>query len=462
MRIERVLLEHEREVAGGRRLAGDVVAGDQDRAGVRLLQAGEQAERGRLARPGRTEQHQELAVGDVEVDPVDGGHVAEVLADAPQRDLSHRRSPDTDRCRAHDRRAHRTPPGAPGRTRFRRSRPAPPAGGDGVRARSWPWAVSTVTIWVVPRYSVPNTSPRSGDASLKRTNSGRTPSASGPRAQDSRSAGTAICAPSMVTEDCPASTAPLEPQKAHRRAADEVGDEHGAGTLVDRPRGADLLDDAVVHDDDPVGHRHRFHLVVRHVQGRRVHALVQGAELAAHQLAHLRIERPERLVHQERPGLAHDGPPEGHPLAVAAGQPRHPAVEKVPDAEQRRGLLDPPPAFPARHALALQGKGDVVAHRHVRIEREELEHEGDVAPRGPKARHVLAVEQDLARGRQLQARDHPQRRRLAAPRRAQHDEELPALNGERGVVHRHEVVEALLDVPYADLGHHVTPGSGSR
>ena len=112
-------------------------------------------------------------------------------------------------------------------------------------------------------------------------------------------------------------------------------------------------------------------------------------------LAHLRIQGAERLVHQERHRLAHDGAAKGDALAVSARQPRHPPVEEVLDAQERRGLLDAPPAFPARHTLALQGKGDVVVYRHVRVEREELEHECDVAARRPQKRHVLAVEQDL-------------------------------------------------------------------
>ena len=93
VRIERVLLEDEREVAGGRRLAGHVAAADPDMALVRLLQPRDEAERGGLAGPGRAEQHQELAVRDVEIHPFDGGHVAEALADAQQRDISHGRSP---------------------------------------------------------------------------------------------------------------------------------------------------------------------------------------------------------------------------------------------------------------------------------------------------------------------------------------------------------------------------------
>ena len=84
----------------------------------------------------------------------------------------------------------------------------------------------------------------------------------------------------------------------------------------------------------------------------------------------------------------------------------------------------------ARHALAHKRKADVLAHVHVRVEREELEHEGDVALGCALEGDVLAVEQDFSRGRQLEPGDHPERRRLAAAGGPEHDEELAVLDGE--------------------------------
>ena len=49
---------------------------------------------------------------------------------------------------------------------------------------------------------------------------------------------------------------------------------------------------------------------------------------------------------------------------------------------------------------------------------------------------ILAIEQDAARGRQLQARDHPQRRGLAAAGGAENDEERAVLHGEVDALHR--------------------------
>ena len=59
-----------------------------------------------------------------------------------------------------------------------------------------------------------------------------------------------------------------------------------------------------------------------------------------------------------------------------------PLVEQASDLQDARRLVDLLRDLPPRHALRDQREGDVAAHVQVRIEREELEHEGDVALRG--------------------------------------------------------------------------------
>ena len=58
------------------------------------------------------------------------------------------------------------------------------------------------------------------------------------------------------------------------------------------------------------------------------------------QLAELRVERAERLVHEKHLRAAHDGAAERHALAVAAGETGHAAVEDVVDAQEPRRLFD--------------------------------------------------------------------------------------------------------------------------
>ena len=72
--------------------------------------------------------------------------------------------------------------------------------------------------------------------------------------------------------------------------------------------------------------------------------------------------------------------------------------------------------------------------------------------KGGLADDVDAVEEDPALVRLLEAGDHPQRRGLAAPARAEQSEERAAVDLEVQVAHRHEVAEALGDARAPTLG----------
>ena len=249
-------------------------------------------------------------------------------------------------------------------------------------------------------------------------------------------------------------------QEVHRGAAEEAGYEHRARPVVDLERRAGLEDLAAIHHGDTVAHGHGLDLVVGDVDRGRGDPVVQPTQLLAHQLAELGVERAQRLVHQEGLGPADDRAAQRDPLAVAAGQPADRLVEQVLDVQEARDLADALADLGAAGALGGQREGQVLAHVHVRVEREELEHEGNVALGRAQVGHVLAIEQDLAGGRDLQAGDHPQRRGLAAARRAEQHEELAVVHRQVGVVHRDEVAKGLVQVLDADLGHGVTPGNG--
>ena len=81
------------DVAAVGRDAREVDAVEQDLAGARRLEAGDHPQRRRLAAAGGPEQREELARGDLEVDPVDRDRVLELLAQSPQDHLTtgHRR-----------------------------------------------------------------------------------------------------------------------------------------------------------------------------------------------------------------------------------------------------------------------------------------------------------------------------------------------------------------------------------
>ena len=95
------------------------------------------------------------------------------------------------------------------------------------------------------------------------------------------------------------------------------------------------------------------------------------------------------------------------------------------------------------HALAAQPERHVLEHAHVREQRVGLEHHVHVALVRRGRGDVPAVQPDGAAGGLLEARDHPHRGGLAAPRRAEHGEELTLADGQ---------------VDAADGGDHLAPG----
>ena len=103
-------------------------------------------------------------------------------------------------------------------------------------------------------------------------------------------------------------------------AADEFGDERGAGLLVKLDRRAHLLELAAVHHDDLVAHRQRLGLVVRDEHRRDAEPLLDVADLVAHLVAQLGIEIRQRLVEQQDRWADDQRAGQRHALLLAAGQ----------------------------------------------------------------------------------------------------------------------------------------------
>jgi len=106
--------------------------------------------------------------------------------------------------------------------------------------------------------------------------------------------------------------------KVHGRAADKSCDEQVGRVVIDLTWGADLLEDARVHDRDAIAHRHRLYLVVRDVDERGLQVAVKLLQLDSRLAAQLGVEVRERLVEKEDLGVAYDRAAEGHALALAA------------------------------------------------------------------------------------------------------------------------------------------------
>jgi hypothetical protein len=91
------------------------------------------------------------------------------------------------------------------------------------------------------------------------------------------------------------------------------------------------------------------------------------------------------------------------------------AVEELAEAEHASDLLDAALALVARHLAHLEAEGDVVAHRHVRVQRIVLEHHCDVPLLRLERVNDAIPDPDLPLCDRLEAGRHPERGGLSAP-----------------------------------------------
>ena len=175
-------------------------------------------------------------------------------------------------------------------------------------------------------------------------------------------------------------------------------------------------------------------------------ALAKDAiELAAQFLAQLVVEVGERLVEEQDPSLASEGPGDGDALLLAAGQLLGTPVEERRQTEQLGDLPNPGLHRRRRPLLAATERGgDVVEHRHRRVVDELLIDEGDVAVTDRSSGDVLAVDDDLPGGRRLESGGDAHQRRLAGQRRSGEDVQA-TLEGEVDAGEPGLTVDDLLD-----------------
>ncbi len=141
------------------------------------------------------------------------------------------------------------------------------------------------------------------------------------------------------------------------------------------------------------------------------------------------------------------------PLALPTRELCRLPVEQLVETERLRRLEDQTLAFVCRDLAGPERELDVLAHRHVRVERVALEDHGDVAVLRFHVVDDAVPDPDRALRRNLEPGDHAERRGLAAPRRTEEHEELPVEDLEREVVDRDHIAESLRDVLQHHPGH---------
>ena len=179
------------------------------------------------------------------------------------------------------------------------------------------------------------------------------------------------------------------------RVPDEVRGEHRRRARVDVARRAELLDPALVHDRDPVGHHQRLDLVVRHVDERRAELALDRAQLQLHVLAELEVERRERLVEQQDARLGGQRPRQRRALDLAAGQLGRPTRAETLEPDEREQLFDLGGDALLRPASELEAVADVLDDVHVREQRPALEDDVRRSAMRRHRRHVRAMDPDV-------------------------------------------------------------------
>ena len=229
--------------------------------------------------------------------------------------------------------------------------------------------------------------------------------------------------------------------------ADEVADELGLRIVVDLVGGADLLDVALVEHGDAVGQGQGLLLVVGDVDGGDAEVLLHLLELVPKLDTELGVQVTEGLVHADDGGVGDQGTGDGYALLLAAGELGHGLLELLVGEVYLPGDL-PDPLIDLRllHLLDLEAEGDIVIDRHGGEQSVALEHDADVAILDGHMGDVPALDEDAPGGGLDEARDGPQRRRLAAAGRSQKCKEFALLHMDVDVMQGGEVAEFHDDV----------------
>ena len=229
------------------------------------------------------------------------------------------------------------------------------------------------------------------------------------------------------------------------------------GSIVQVLRGIDLLDDAVLHDNDAVAHGHSLGLVVGNVDEGGSQLLVQLDDLGAHGGTQLSVQVGQRLVQQEDCRVTDHCTAQSDTLALTTGQSLGLAVQQVLDLQDLSSLVDAAVDLVLRGLAQFQTESDVLVDGHMGVQSVALEDHGDVAVLRGNVVDEAAADVHLALGDFLQTGDHAQGGGLTAARGADEDDEFLVLDlqVEIGDGRSRSTGVDLVDMLAADRSHKV-------
>ena len=218
---------------------------------------------------------------------------------------------------------------------------------------------------------------------------------------------------------------------------------------------------AALHHADTIAQRQRLRHVVRHEDHALGDTRLDADELLLQLAARDRIERAERLIHEQHRRIGGQRAGHADALPLSAGELVGPAmrVGVGRHADQLEQLAHASRDAIVRPLLEPRHDGDVVADREVREEADLLNHVADRSPKAdriPLARvptlhdHVTGVGQE-------QSIDQLEERRLARAARPDERQRLPRSYRQRDVVENARLPrQAVRDVAELDAVHDTT------
>ena len=191
-----------------------------------------------------------------------------------------------------------------------------------------------------------------------------------------------------------------------------------------------------VADPDRLGNR------VRHEQHRELRVLPELQQLLLHLRARQRVERRERLVHQQDRGLHRHRARDGDALLHAAGQRVRIAVGELASGSPCRCSAARARRASRRASVPLAVSANMMLSRTVFHGSSWSNSWNTNARSGPGPSTRVPFEQDLAFDRPQIAADGLEQRRLAAARRTEDDEAIRAQDVEADAIGRRDEVLA--------------------
>ena len=258
-------------------------------------------------------------------------------------------------------------------------------------------------------------------------------------------------------DPCPKLQTPLRQldlKQVHLGRADKARDKGVGRPVIHFERRADLLHLAIAHDDDAVGQRHRLDLIMGDVKHRLAHPALQQGDFLAHAGAQLGVKVRQRLIQQKHRRIADQRPAKRDALHLPARQLTGLTIQQMGDVQHLGGGVDPANDLVGRGAAHLEAKGHVGADRLVRIKRIVLEHHGDVAVLGFQRGHIAPADHQRAAADPFKSGDHAQRRRFAAARRPQQNDQLAGRDLKVDALDRDDLPIHLAQFAQTDLCHY--------